>query len=437
MGASSRAITAWCLYDVGNSAFATTVIAALLPVYFSEVAGASLHADPARARVLATTTWAWANTLSLAVVAVGSPLLGAVADLRGGRKRLLAGFAVIGALLTALLVTVERGDWLRAATLFAFAQVAYSWSIVMYDSLLPHVADPGQLDRVSSRGFAWGYLGGGVLLAAQVAAILKPRWFGLHDAGMATRLSFLTVGVWWLLFTLPLLRHVHERRGRTVVAGSVRALELPRRTLALLWKTLHELRGHRDAFRFLIAFWLYNDGIGTIVRMATIFGAEIGVGRTTLIGAILLVQFLGFPFSLLFGRLAARFGPKRAVLAALVGYVGICVFATFMTSALHFWLLAVLVSVVQGGAQALSRSLFAAMIPVERSAEFFGFYDLSSKFAGILGPLVFAAAGTLLGSSRFGVLAVLVFFVAGIAVLSTVHPERSAAPGGRRAEAPS
>jgi UMF1 family MFS transporter len=291
--ARRRAIDAWCLYDVGNSAFITTVVAAILPIYFSTVAGAGLDSDPERARVLATSRWGLLNGLSLLVVAIGSPILGALADLRGSRKRLLAMCAAVGAVVTSLLFFVQRGDWVLAAVLFGVAQVAFSWSIVMYDALLPQVAPATELDRVSSRGYAWGYLGGGLLLAVQVAAISKPAAFGLSNAGLATRLSFLSVGIWWLAFTVPLLRHVRELPAAAAddgptpgVAAPRPDLQLARRTFGRLWHTLHELRRHREAFRFLLAFWLYNDGIGTIVRMATIFGAEVGVDRSTLIGGI-------------------------------------------------------------------------------------------------------------------------------------------------------
>jgi UMF1 family MFS transporter len=442
MSKSNRAVRAWCLYDVGHSAFSTTIMAAVLPVYFATVAGAELDPDPERARVLATSAWGYANSLAMAVVAVASPLLGALADARRSRKRWLGGFVGLGAPATALLVLVGKGDWALALGLYVVGRFAFAGSILMYDSLLSHVVDdPADMDRVSTRGYAWGYLGGGILLALQLAAIMAPQRFGLADAGVATRLSFVSVGIWWGLFAIPLLRNVRERcaTGRHAPSDprapgedddDTNWVALTRSSFARLRRTFGEIRQHREAFKFLVAFWLYNDGIGTIVVMANAFGAEIGIGRNTLIAALLAVQILGFPFSLAFGRLAGRVGTKPAILATLAGYTIICIFGYFMRTGLHFWLLAIGVSVVQGGSQALSRSFFAGMIPVARSGEFFGFYNVSSKFAGILGPLVFAAVGQATGTSRYGVVALVVFFLAGAAVLARVRPERSQGPLG-------
>jgi UMF1 family MFS transporter len=334
---------------------------------------------------------------------------------------MLAAFAVAGALATAALVGVGAGDWMLAAVLYAIGRVAFASSIVMYDSLLPHVAAPEDMDRVSSRGFAWGYLGGGILLAAQIVVITRPEWFGIADAEWATRLVFLSVGVWWIAFTLPLLRDVPER---VIPAATAKRIDLVA-AFARLRQTFHELRRYREAFRFLIAFWLYNDGIGTIVVMATAFGAEIGIGRTQLIAAILLVQFLGFPFSLLFGRLAGRVGARNAILVGLAGYTVLCCLAWFVQTERDFFLLAIGVAMFQGGCQALSRSLFARMIPVERSSEFFGFYDVSSKFAGIVGPFLLATVARLTGASRYGIFALIVLFVAGMIVLWRVDPEKA------------
>jgi UMF1 family MFS transporter len=265
-----------------------------------------------------------------------------------------------------------------------------------------------------------------VLLAAQLAVITFPTRFGLPDAATASRWAFASVAIWWAAFTVPLLRQVHEPRAAT---RRLSAREAVRDSFARLRRTFHELRRHREALKFLVAFWLYNDGIGTIVKMATIFGAEVGIGQSTLIGALLMVQILGFPFALLFARLARGIGPQRAIQLGLLGYLVICVMGYFLRTGTHFWILAGGVSVVQGGTQALSRSLFAGMIPsTDRSGEFFGFYNVSSKFAGILGPLIFASVGAALGSSRYGVVALVVLFAAGSLVLSRVRPERSEGP---------
>ena len=279
------------------------------------------------------------------------------------------------------------------------------------------------MDALSARGYALGYLGGGLLLALQILAIQNPGWFGLPSTEVATRVGFVTVGIWWLAFTIPLMRHVPEGAADRGLVPGIRLVGASFRRLA---ETFRHLRAHTEAMKFLVAFWFYNDGIGTIVVMATAFGAEIGIGRGHLIGAILAVQFIGFPFSILFGRLAGRIGARNGILVGLCGYLIICISAWFVNSAADFWALAVAVAMVQGGCQALSRSLFASMIPAERSGEFFGFYDVSSKFAGVIGPFILARVAEAAGTSRAGVFALIVLFLVGILILTRVRTPRRA-----------
>jgi UMF1 family MFS transporter len=300
--------------------------------------------------------------------------------------------------------------------------VGVAASLVFYDSLLPHIAKSDELDRVSTAGFAMGFVGGGLLLLVNLAWILWPATFGLSDTLAAIKLSFVSVAVWWFVFTLPLLRRVPEpaaaleldETGRegTIRAAFVRVLE-----------TFRELRTYRQAFLMLVAFLLYNDGIQTIIRMASIYGAEIGIDRNAQIAAFVLVQFVGVPCSFAFGALAGRIGPKRALLLGLVVYVGISLLGYFMRSTWQFFALAILVGTVQGGSQALSRSLFARMIPKHKSSEYFGFFAVFEKFAGIAGPALFALSVTFLGSSRLAVLSVILFFVLGGLVLTRVDVE--------------
>jgi UMF1 family MFS transporter len=300
-------------------------------------------------------------------------------------------------------------------------------SFVCYDSLLPHIARPEDLDRISSRGYALGYAGGGILLALNAAMVLFPGSFGLPSAAAAMRASFVTVSVWWALFTIPLARRVPEPpRAAPGGASSVgnAAAESFRRVL----RTLGEIRGRRDAWMFLLAFWLYGDGIGTIIKMATIYGSEIGIGRNDLIGSLLLVQIVGIPFSLLFGRIARRTGARGGILIGLAVYTILSLLAFFLSRPWHFWLLAFLVGTVQGGTQALSRSFFASLTPVDRSGEWFGFFSVSSRFAGIAGPLLFGLLGQATGSSRWGALALVLFFAGGGLLLALV-PERRGARG--------
>jgi UMF1 family MFS transporter len=408
LGLRTEQQRAWATYDWANSAFQCTIITAVFPVYFSSVAAANL--PPA----VATERFATSTTLALAIVAIISPVLGAYADFAGTKKRLLAMFLGIGVISTAAMVQIGRGDWLLAAVLFVVANIGVSGSFVFYDSLLPHVAEDAEMDRVSSAGYALGYLGGGVLLAVNLAWILKPEWFGLADAGVASRLSFLSVAVWWLVFAIPLFRKVPEPAVRSAAPVGMNPVMASFRQLA---GTLRELRKYRQAFLMLVAFLIYNDGIGTIIRMAGPYGQEIGLPQQGLIAAFVMVQFVGIPFAYAFGRLAGRIGAKPSIFIALMVYVLISLVGYFMTTIWEFFLLSFMVATVQGGSQALSRSLFATMIPKQKSSEFFGFFGVFEKFAGIIGPLLFAMTVRMTGSSRSAILSVIAFFVVGAILL--------------------
>lgn len=408
------------MYDWANSAFATTVMAAVLPVYYQQVAGSGL--PPGQA----LTYWGYTTSLALLLIAVASPVLGAAADFLGAKKRFLAGFVGLGVTFTAALWWVREGDWLYASAVFILGNIGFAGANVFYESLLPHIADHDEIDRVSTAGYAIGYVGGGLLLALNLAWILSPGTFGIPDTATASRLSLLSVSVWWLVFSVPVFRRVPEPPAH---AWRAEAGQNPIRVgFQRVVGTLAEVRRFRQVFVFLIAFWCYNDGIGTIIKMATIYGADIGIGQTHLIGALLLVQFLGIPFTFAYGMLAGRIGTKRGIYLALVAYTGICVLGFFMRSAWHFWALAILVSMVQGGSQALSRSLFASMIPRDRSSEFFGFFSVGEKFAGIMGPLLFALINQVSGQSRYSIASLIVFFVIGMILLGRVDVDE-----GRRA----
>jgi MFS transporter, UMF1 family len=406
---------AWAMYDWANSAVQCTIITAVFPIYFASVAGADL--PPA----VATERFATATTLALVIVAVMAPILGAYADYAGAKKRLLAVFLAIGVSATAAMFFITRGEWQFAALLFIIVNIGVSASFVFYDSLLPHIAGPDEMDRVSSAGYALGYVGGGLLLAINLAWILKPALFGLGDAGVASRLSFLSVAVWWLVFSIPMFRRVPEPAVRPQnlhghggpIVASVRQLVF----------TLRDLRRYRQAFLMLVAFLIYNDGIGTMIRMAGPYGKEIGLPENALITAFVMVQFVGIPFAFAFGWLAGRIGAKTSIFVALIVYVAISIVAYYMTTVWQFFLLSFLVATVQGGSQALSRSLFASMIPPEKSSEFFGFFGVFEKFAGIVGPALFAITVRATGSSRNAILSVIAFFVVGAALLWMVDVE--------------
>ena len=413
LGLGRREVRAWAMYDWANSAFWSTVITAVFPEFFSSVAAAGL--PPA----VATARFATITTMALVAIAVLSPILGAVADYAGIRKKMLGAFLALGASATAAMALIGEGDWKFAAALFMLANVGVTGTIVFYDSLLPFVARPDELDRVSTSAFAVGFLGGGLLLALNLAWIVQPGWFGLPNAVAGIHLSFISVAIWWVAFSIPLFRHVPEppREIRPEEAGQHAVVA----AFARVGGTFRELRRYRNACLMLVAFMLYNDGIQTIIRLATVYGAEIGIGRDSLIGAILLVQFAGIPFTFLFGLMADRVGTVRSLYVALTVYAFICVLAYQMTTATEFFVLAVAVAAVQGGSQALSRSLFASLIPRQSASQFFGFFSVFEKFAGIFGPAIFAAVATATGSGRGAILSVIGFFVVGGGLLAFVN----------------
>jgi len=420
LGLHRPELRAWAMYDWANSAFITTVITAIYPVYYQKVAAAGLPQSVATSRHALTTS------IALLAIAVLSPILGAVADFAAIKKRLLTAFLGVGVVSTAALFLVGEGDWLLGSVLFALGNVGVLVSLTMYDSLLPHIASASEIDRVSTAGYALGYVGGGILLAVNVLMIEKHEMFGIADKGLATRLCFVTVAIWWALFALPLLLRVSEppRRLEADERGDEHVLRVAFSRLA---ETFGELRGYRQAFLLLLAVLIYNDGITTIYRMATIYGAEIGLPSSSLIAAILMVQFVGIPFAFLFGALAGRFGARGAIFFGLAVYCVIAVFGYFIQSSWQFFLLAFGVATVQGGTQALSRSLFASMVPRHKSSEFFGFYGVAERFAAIFGPALFFAVTNATGSSRNAVLAVVLFFIVGGLLLSRVRVDEGRA----------
>ncbi len=416
---NKKIIISWAFYDWANSAFATTIMAAVLPIYYSKVVASSFPAN------IASSYWGYTNTIAMISIAIMAPLLGAIADYKQSKLSFLKFFAFCGITSSAVLFVVKEGDLLLASLLYIFGRIGFSGGNLFYDSLLPHITKSDKLDTVSTMGYAFGYLGGGLLLALNMGMIMSPNTFGIPDTQTATRISFLTVAIWWAVFSIPILKNVKEPKiAKKEIQQKNRILE----GFFRVRQTFKEIRKFRQIFLFLLAFWLYNDGIGTIMVMAVIFGTEIGIGQEHLIGAILTVQFLGIPFTILFGKLAGKITAKRAIYLGLIVYTCIAIGGFFMTNAFHFWLLAIGVGMVQGGTQALSRSLFAQMTPKNKSAEFFGFFDVSQKFSGIIGPAIFGLIGQATGSSRISIFALVVFFIGGMYLLEKVRlPEGIAA----------
>ena len=416
-----KAIRSWTLYDWGNSAFATTIMAAVLPTYYSKVAAAGLPPN------IATAYWGYTTAFSALIAALISPILGAVADFRGSKKRFLTIFMVLGVTATALLYLVSTGDWLLASLLFFFGNIGFAGSLVYYDALLPHVADPEEMDSVSSRGYAMGYIGGGVLLAINLVMILfVPGFFpeAQQEAltGLMTRMSFVSVAIWWFIFTLPLLKNVSEPP-RRIIPGEENFNPI-QASFSRLKQTFKEIRRYRDLSLFLLAFWVYANGIGTIITMATIYGSEIGLSTNTLIGTLLMVQFLAAPFAILFGWMAKRIGTKTSIDISLVIYSLISIAGYFLSQEWHFWALGAAVATVQGGSQALSRSIMGKLMPKSKSAEFYGFFSVFEKFATVAGPLLFGLVSTIMGESRLSIVSLIIFFVVGIFLLTRVNVDR-------------
>ena len=412
-----RAIRAWTMYDWANSAFATTIMASILPNYF--------------VMFIATegslTLWGYTVAIGSLIAAAISPVLGSIADFRGSKKVFMGFFVALGVVATALLYLVDQpGEWLLASILYIFGTIGFAGSLVFYDALLPHVAEPEEIDQVSSRGYAMGYIGGGLLLLINVIMIfIGPRFLPNMDETEAIklmmRLSLASVAVWWAVFSIPIFRHVKE---------PVRKIEKGEEELNVVtvgfqrfFKALKGISKFRDLFLFLLAFFVYANGIGTIITMAVAFGTDLGFGSTVLIGTLLMVQFVAAPFAILFGKLSKILGIKKSITISLLVYTVIAIIGYFMTKEWHFILLGLGVATVQGGSQALSRSLVGQLMPKSKSAEFYGFYSVSEKFNTVIGPILFSVINQLTGNSRLAIISLVIFFLAGIALLSKVNIE--------------
>ena len=433
---SGRAIWGWALYDWANSAFATTVMAVFFPILYKQYWSNGVDIN------LSTFRLGFGNAAASLIVALMAPVMGAFADGGGHRKRLLIGFTYLGVLMTAALALIPQGSWVLALFVYAGGVIGFSGSVVFYDALLPRVAPSQRLDQVSSLGYGLGYLGGGLLLAVNVAMTVKPGFFGLTNATQAVRAAFVCVALWWGLFAIltfvwvpPDPKIQGPSLGRQIAAGWIKVRS-----------TLHKIRQLKMLFTFLLAYWCYIDGVDTIVRMAVDFGMSIGFDRNDLVKALLITQFVGFPSAILFGQLGRRWGVRRAIYLALAVYMAATLWGAFMRRPLEFYLLAAVIGLVQGGIQALSRSYYARLIPHDNSAEFFGFYNMLGKFAAIIGPLLMGLTGLItkrlllppvptavqvhdtgLLATRVSIISVLLLFIVGAGLFYRVDENRAKA----------
>ncbi len=409
-----RAIFSWALYDWANSAFATSVVAGFFPVFFKQYWSAGTDAT------VSTYHLGMANSIASLTLALLSPILGAIADQASSKKRLLIIFAFLGITATGTLTWVAKGEWLLAALLFVVATLGFNGGNGLYDALLGAVAKPKEYDRVSALGFGLGYLGGGLLFALNAAMTLKPQFFGLKDLAEAVRYSFLSVAVWWALFTIPLALWVREPEHNGIKSGSMQAALAGIRGVL---ETVRELKRMKNLTLFLFAYFFYIDGVNTIIRMAVDYGLALNFTAQDLMAALLLTQFVAFPAAIAYGQLAYRVGAKLSLQISIVAYSAVTIFAYFLSHVWHFYALAVVIGLFQGGIQALSRSVYASMIPKEKTGEFFGFFNMIGKFSSVMGPFMVGSISAWTGDSRLSVLSLLLLFSLGLAILSFVSLE--------------
>ncbi|MGB9429469.1 MAG: MFS transporter [Gammaproteobacteria bacterium] len=412
----SRKVWGWALYYWGNHAFATSVVTLFFPIFFKTYwsHGADVTVSTFRLGV--------ANSVASLVVALSAPVLGAIADRGSRKKRFLMFSAYMGAVMVFALHFVAKGAWEWAVVFYVLASIGYFWGNVFGDSMLVSVAEKDQLDMTSAVGYGMGYLGGGLFLILGVAMSLKPQWFGLADAATAVRWVLVFTAIWWVVFSLPLLLFVPEPRKRVARIGLI---EAAKQGFGQFIATFQHVRAYKPVFMFLIAYWVYIDGVNTVIQMAVDYGKAIGFSTTDLILAVLMVQFVGVPAAILFGKLGERIGPKLAIFIGLAVYVFVTVFAAFMQYSWEFFVLAGLVGLVQGGVQLLSRSYYARLVPAERAGEFFGFYNMLGEFAAIIGPFLIGFVSYTTGSPRVSILSVILLFVVGAVLLARVdtrHP---------------
>jgi len=407
---SKKSILAWSLYDWANSAFATTVMAGFFPVFFKEYWSTTDNVT------LSTWYLGLGNSIASILVAALAPFLGAIADRGTAKKKLLIFFAFLGIIATGGLWIVNQGHWQMAILFYIIASIGFMSGNIFYDALLPAVATKEKYDYASSLGYSLGYIGGGLLFLINVLMYLQPHYFGISDGATAIRLSFISVAVWWAIFSIPLILFVKE----PTIHEPIGIFSSIKEGWSQLVSTLSKIRQFKVVVTFLMAYWLYIDGVDTIIRMAVDYGTSIGFPASSLITALLLVQFVAFPATLIYSRFASKIGIKNALYTAILGYTLITIFGAFVSKEWHFYVIAVFIACFQGGIQALSRSLYSRIIPKNQAAEFFGFYNMLGKFAAIIGPPMMGYIGLITGNPRIGILSIVILFILGGFILTKV-----------------
>lgn len=405
-----KKVFSWTLYDWANSAYATTVMAGFFPIFFEKYWSNPDFVDKS------TFYLGLSNSVGSLIVAIMAPFLGAISDTGSTKKKFLFTFAFLGILSTSLLFFVQQGDWQLAAALYVVGTIGFSSGNVFYDSLLPAVAKKPKYDFVSSLGYSMGYLGGGVLFIINILMYQNPHWFGIQDSTTAIRLSFVTVAVWWAVFSIPIFLFVPEPKNKDDIIFS----DAVKLGWVQLKTTFSEIKQMRIIGLFLLSYWLYMDGVDTIIRMAGKLALSMGFEASDMLFVLILVQLIGFPAGLLFNWFSSIIKPKNAVLVAILFYTIATGSAYFMTSKIHFYVLAGIIGLFQGGIQAISRSLFARLVPLGKEGEFFGFYNMLGKFSAVVGPILLGTVTLMTGNARMGLFALIVLFVGGGLLLTKV-----------------
>ena len=432
-----KAVWGWVIYDWANSAFATTVMAGFFPIFFKQYwsYGADVN--------VSTAQLGFGNSIASLLVAIMAPILGAIADKGSAKKKFLIFFAYLGVLMTAALFLVQEGQWIWAIFIYAMGIIGFSGANVFYDSLLPSVAAEDKIDYVSGLGFSMGYLGGGLLFLINVLLTLMPQKFGLPDAAAAVRIAFLSVALWWGLFTFFTIFWVPEEK---VPAAAQKGESIVTAGFRQFVGTFKKVRHLKVVFLFLVAYWLYIDGVDTIIRMAVDYGLSLGFESKDLIIALLIVQFVGFPAALIFGKLGEKWSVRKSIYLAIFIYMAITIWGAMMTQKTEFYIMAIVIGLVQGGIQALSRSYYSRLIPKNQAAEYYGFYNMLGKLAVILGPAMMGFVGLIVKrilmpasptpaqvmavgqlASRWGIASILILFVIGAILFHFVDEEKGKA----------
>ena len=401
----------WAFYDWANSAFATTVMAGFFPIFFKSYWTAELQ-DAESTFIIGS-----ANSIVGLFIAISAPIMGALADAGNSKKKLLVTFATIGIIATGYLFFIPESSWRFAITFYAIGVIGFSGGNIFYDSLLVSVAKEDERNRVSSLGFSLGYLGGGLLFLLNVLMFSFPNAFGLNSQIEAVLWSFLSVAIWWTIFSLPLVAGVKEPG---VNEKSKSLLQTSKDAFKSLRQTSQSISQYRSAVIFLLAYFLYMDGVDTIIRMSTSYGSDIGLSAQSMISALLLTQFIGFPATLVFGRYSDKFGHKQTLSFAIVVYIGVVLFSSQMDTAIEFFIMASVIGLVQGGVQAISRSYFSSLIPADKAAEFFGFYNFIGKSSVFIGPFMVSGIALITNSPSAGILSLLLLFIPGLILLRKV-----------------